>query len=150
MTQEQLTAIQESAQNLLQTLGISAEVSVEAADDVAQVTLATEETGMLIGYHGETLEGLQLLLSLMVAKKLGEFVRLSIEVGDYKKNREAYLKDMVMQAKEKVLAENTPVSLPHLKSWERRIVHMLLVDDTEVVSESEGEGRERTLIIRPR
>lgn len=150
MTSEQVTTIQESAQILLETLGIAAEVSVEAVGEVAQITLATEETGMLIGYHGETLEGLQLLLSLMVAKKLGEFVRLSIEVGDYKKNREAYLKDMVLQAKDKVLTENTPVSLPHLKSWERRVVHMILADDTEVVSESEGEGRERTLVIRPR
>ncbi|HEV2340090.1 MAG TPA: R3H domain-containing nucleic acid-binding protein [Patescibacteria group bacterium] len=150
MTEEQKTTIVETTQSLLQLLGITAEVAIEVSGDIPQITISAEETGMLIGYHGETLEGLQLLLSLMVARKLGEFIRLSVEVGDYKKNREIYLNDMVNQAKERVLAEHISVSLPSLKSWERRVVHLLLSDDPDVISESEGEGRERTLIIHPK
>ena len=42
------------------------------------------------------------------------------------------------------------LSLPNLRSWERRVVHTFLQDDKEVTSESAGEGRERTLIIKPR
>ncbi len=150
MTKSQLQIIQETTHSLLDTLGIISDVTVEQGEQDVQVVITSEETGMLIGYHGETLEGLQLVLSLIIAKKLGEFIRISVEVGEYKKNREIYLKDMVLQAKERVLTENAPVSLPNLKSWERRVVHLILQDDTDVVSESEGEGRERTLIIRPR
>lgn len=150
MTEQELQQIQETAEKLFDLLGVAVSVNVAEEEEMALVTLESEETGMLIGYHGETLESLQLVLSLCVAKVLGKFVRLSVEVGDYKKNRESYLKDMVEQAKERVLAENAPVSLPHLKSWERRIVHLLLKDDADVVSESEGEGRERTLVIKPK
>ena len=57
---------------------------------------------------------------------------------------------MAAQTKARVLAEEREISLPSLKSWERRIVHMALQDDPEVVSESVGEGRDRTLVIKQR
>jgi len=87
---------------------------------------------------------------LAVSKKLGKFVRVSIEAGDYKKNRTDYLTNLALKTKERVLSEQREMSLSHLKSWERRIIHMLLVEDNEVVSESTGVGRDRALVIRPR
>jgi spoIIIJ-associated protein len=150
MNQETTQKIQEVAEKVLSMLGVSATVSVVAAEDVAEVTLETEESGMIIGYHGETLEALQTIISLVASHELGEFVRVSIEVGDYKKNRVEYLKHLVEQAKDQALSQNTAVSLPNLKSWERRIVHTMLADDTEVASESMGEGRDRVLTVKPR
>lgn len=148
MTEEQFQQIQKKTEELLSLLGVSATVSVAMEGDVAQVNLETDETGMLIGFHGETLEAMQLILSLMLARELGEFVRVSLEIGDYRKNREDYLQHLVDQTKERVLAEQQPVSLPNLKSWERRIVHLILQDDKEVVTESVGEGRDRILTIK--
>lgn len=142
--------IQEVAEKLLSMLGIQAGVTVHAGDEATQVLLETEESGMLIGYHGETLESLQTILSLVASRELGEFVRVSIEVGDYKKNRVEYLKHLVQQAKEQALSQNTGVSLSNLKSWERREVHMMLADDQEVATESMGEGRDRVLVVKPR
>lgn len=142
--------IQEVAEKLLSMLGIEATVTVNADDESTQVILDTEESGMLIGYHGETLESLQTILSLVASRELGEFVRVSIEVGDYKKNRVEYLKHLVQQAKEQALSQNNGVSLSNLKSWERREVHMMLADDQEVTTESMGEGRDRVLVVKPR
>lgn len=150
MTDAQFEKIQKKTEELLELLGVKAVVSVAAEEDVAQINLETDETGMLIGYHGETLEALQLILSLMLARELGEFVRVSLEIGDYRKNREDYLQHLVDQTKERVLAEQQPVSLQNLKSWERRIVHLMLQDDKDVVTESEGEGRDRVLTIKPK
>lgn len=150
MTEAQFETIQKKAEELLNLLDVKATVSVAAEGEIAQINLETDETGMLIGYHGETLEALQLILSLMLAKELGEFVRVSLEIGDYRKNREDYLQRMVDQTKQQVLAENAPISLPNLKSWERRIVHLMLQDDAEVITESEGEGRDRVLTIKPK
>lgn len=142
--------IQEVAEKLLSMLGIEATVTVNADDESTQVILDTEESGMLIGYHGETLESLQTILSIVASRELGEFVRVSIEVGDYKKNRVEYLKHLVQQAKEQALSQNNGVSLSNLKSWERREVHMMLADDQEVTTESMGEGRDRVLVVKPR
>lgn len=105
---------------------------------------------MVIGYHGETLESLQLIIALILAKERGEFKRVSLEIGDYKKNRSEWLERLALDAKERALAENREVYLSDLKSWERRVIHLLLQDDKEVISESSGEGRDRVLVIKPK
>jgi len=142
--------IQETAKELFSLLGIESSFELTPLEEGVDLTLATEDSGIVIGYHGEVLEALQLITSLAVSKKLGKFVRISIEVGDYKKNRSSYLEHLAMQAKEKALDEQSEVPLPSLKSWERRIVHMILQNDDEVESESQGEGRDRTLVVRPK
>lgn len=117
-------------------------------EEEIEIVLNTKDSGIVIGYHGEVLEALQLILSLCISKKLGRFVRVSLEVGDYKKNRGEFLKTLALQTKERVLLDKKEFSLPNLKSWERRIVHLILQDDKEVKTESVGEGKERTLVVK--
>lgn len=135
---------------ILETLGIEGDFEISSSEEGYDITLSTEDSGIVIGHHGDTLEALQIVTALCVSKKLGEFKRVSIEVGDYKKNREDWLKNLALETKEKALREERAISLPELKSWERRIVHLALQDDKEVTSESIGEGRERVLTIKPK
>lgn len=150
MAKKEEKIIKDTADKLFDLLGVRAEVGVTMADEAVALELTTEDTGMLIGYHGETLEALQLILSLCVSKQLGSYQRVSLEIGEYKKNRTDYLKQLAEQTKERVLSQQQPVTLPHLKAWERREVHLLLQDDPDVISESRGEGRDRVLEIRPK
>ncbi len=129
-------------------LEIEGTFTLEERDDILDVMMETQDTGIVIGYHGEVLESLQLILSLAIAKKIGRFVRVSIEVDDYKKNRTEYLHNLAMQVKEKALAENKEQVLSSLKSWERRIIHLYLQEDEQVTSESSGEGKDRVLIVK--
>jgi len=94
-------------------------MSKESKEESVEIVLNTKDTGVVIGYHGDTLEGLQLVLSLCVARNLGRFVRISIDVGDYKKNRTEFLKTLAQETKERVLAEGKEIAVPELKSWER-------------------------------
>ncbi len=135
---------------LLDALGIKESFEVTDTEESINIVIASNDPGLIIGHHGDTLDSLQLILSLMLAKKLGEFRRVSVEVGDYKKNRSDYLKNLAAQTKERVISERGEVYLPNLKSWERREVHLYLADDPDVVSESVGEGKERTLVVRPK
>ncbi|MDE2025301.1 MAG: KH domain-containing protein [Patescibacteria group bacterium] len=150
MDKKDVQAIKDTTTQLLQVLGVAPEFEVVEAGEGVELVLQTEENGMLIGYHGETLEALQLVISLAVAKALGKYVRISLEVGEYKKNRMEYLESLVRETKERVIADATGITLPNLKSWERRYVHMLLQDDQEVMTESSGEGRDRVLTIYPK
>lgn len=140
----------EIIQNLFDNLGIKDSFEVSENDESINVVVNSEDPGLIIGHHGDTLDSIQLILSLMIAKKLGEFKRVSVEVGDYKKNRSDYLKTLAEQTRERVLNEQREVYLPNLKSWERREVHMYLAEDPDVISESVGEGRERTLVVKPK
>ena len=148
--QDEASVIEQATQELLSLLGLSATVSVDLSEDVANVTLDTEDGGLIIGYHGESLEALQLVLALLISKKLDKFVRVSLEIGDYKKNRTDYLQNLVAQTKDQVLSSGKEVMLPNLKSWERRIVHTFIQEDPDVTSESMGEGRDRVLVVKPR
>ncbi len=151
MDKKELKQIEKKTKEFLDVLGVSAPISIQELEEGVEVNLETEdENGILIGYHGETLEAIQLLLSLVIAKALGKFVRISVEVGQYKKNRMEYLQSIVKEAKEKALTDKTGVSLPNLKSWERRFVHMIVQEDGEIVSESTGVGRDRVLTIYPK
>ena len=151
MDKKNLETIEKTVKKLFSLLEINSPFQIKEADGILEIILeGQDENGILIGYHGETLEALQLITSLCIAKKLGTFQRVSIEIGEYKKNRMEYLESLVNQTKERVLAEQTGVVLPNLKSWERRHVHMLLANDIEVMTESSGEGRDRALTIYPK
>lgn len=150
LTQEELNEIQTIASDLMKRLELTGDVEVSEQDEIVEILIKTEETGIVIGYHGEVLDSLQLILSLMVSQKLGRFQRITVEVGDYKKNRSEYLEKLALQVKEKVVREGREHAVSSLRPWERRVMHMLLKDDESVTSESVGEGKERVLIIKPR
>jgi spoIIIJ-associated protein len=154
MDKKEIKIINEITEKLLKLLDVEGDFEIiESKDDESEsveIILNTKDTGVVIGYHGDTLEGLQLVLSLCVARNLGRFVRISIDVGDYKKNRSEWLKTLAIETKERVLTEGREMAVPELKSWERRIVHLILEKDNEVMSESRGEGRDRVLVVSPR
>lgn len=142
--------IRKTIESFLKVLQIEGDFSVALSEEGIDVVLGTSDSGIVIGYHGEALDALQTILSLALSKKLNRFIRVFLEVGDYKKNRTSWLENLALSAKERALAERQEVALSSLKPWERRIVHLFLQDDESVVSESVGEGRERTLIVKPR
>src|SRR3990167_10214119 len=137
-------ALKKIITKFFEKLEITEPFEVSEDEESIQVVINSEDPGMIIGHHGDTLDSLQLVLSLMIAKELGEFKRVSLEVGDYKRNRADYLRNLAEQTKQRALAEGREVPLPALKPWERREVHLYLADDHEVISESLGEGKERT------
>jgi spoIIIJ-associated protein len=149
-TKSNKTKIEKVVKKFLSGLGIEAKLEIVETEEQIDINLETEDTGMVIGYHGDTLEALQLIMSLCIAKELGEFKRVSLEIGGYKKSREEWLNNLAMETKERALSENREVSLRELKSWERRIVHLALKDDESVMSESVGEGKDRMLVVKPR
>ncbi len=152
MEKKELKIIQDTTKELLGLLDVDAKLEVvdKKDDNAVDIILDTKDSGIVIGYHGDMLEALQLVFSLCVSKRVGRFIRISIEVGDYKKNRTDWLKNLAIETKERVLSENKEIAIPSLKSWERRIIHLLLQEDKEVASESQGEGRDRVLIVSPR
>lgn len=150
LTKDEIKTAEKLVEELFKKLDVHAEMTIDGNEDSVDVRLQTEESGMIIGYHGETLESLQVLLSLALSKKVGRFVRVMIDVGDYRKNRTEYLENLAAQIKERALRENREQVVTALKSWERRVIHMLLKEDPDVLSESQGTGRERVLVIRPK
>ncbi len=140
--------VTEEAELLLDKIGTQGSVKVEEVDGSINLHIDTEENALLIGKHGNTLSSLELILSLITAKKVGEFKRIVIEVGGYRQAREDYLKDLAGRLRDEVVETGVEKTVRGLKPWERRVVHMHLSEDPDVISESEGEDRDRVLVIK--
>ncbi len=141
--------VKQLTEDLLSRLEISGSVSVDIDETGAyRVHVETEETGLLIGFHGKTLESFQILLGIIVSKALSQWVKVYVNVGDYREKREEALMLMAQRAAERVLATGRPVELTRLSPSERRVIHLTLSGDERVATESMGEGDNRTLIVK--
>lgn len=143
--------IKQTTDELLEKLEIEANVAVDQDEQKAyHVRIETPESGLLIGYHGQTLESLQLILNLILAKKLESWQRVVVHVGDYREKRSSYLESLAAQVAERVAQTGEEEILPEMSSFERRLVHLALSDHPEVATESTGESRDRRIVVKPK
>ena len=146
--EEVIKTIREETEALLDKIGTNGTIEVAQADGSFNVHIDTDENALLIGKHGNTLSSLELILSLIVAKKTGEFKRVIVEVGGYREAREEYLRDLATRLHDEVIETGNEKTVRGLKPWERRVIHMYLSEGGDVVTESEGEERDRILVIK--
>lgn len=148
---DQLKKIEKFAVKLLSLMGSQAKVNVSLAEggQIVVVNLETEEeTGLLIGRQGETLMAIQTILGMMARKDFEEWVRITVNVGDWQEKQEARLKDLATQTAQRAKETGEPQYLYNLMPNQRRIIHLALSEDKELETESQGEGVERFLIVR--
>jgi spoIIIJ-associated protein len=139
-------------QDLLAHMGIAdAQVNVSDTDDsiVVHVSVSDQESGMLIGHHGETISALQRMLNISFRDKV-EDKRVIVNINDYKEQREEVLKNMARRYADRALESGADQVLPFLPANERLIIHMELKNNDQVETHSEGEGPSRRLIVSPK
>ncbi|OGY17281.1 MAG: hypothetical protein A2784_03680 [Candidatus Chisholmbacteria bacterium RIFCSPHIGHO2_01_FULL_48_12] len=152
MSETIVDRITQITRDLIAALGLAASaIDTTSKDDgfIVQLQLSPSDSGILIGYHAETLNHFQLILSLIVHQQLKSWHRLTVNINDYRQNREATLTEMAHNAAERVRLTNKEVVMPYLDSFERRFIHLALSQETDLETVSLGEGRDRRLVIRP-
>ena len=134
---------------LLNRMGLTLDVQVRSTDPL---TLNAVGPGVaeLIGRRGTTLRALQFVLSLMVNNQLERRIRLVVDADGYRERRESLVAGMAQRLAQRVRVTGQPMVLEPMPPNERRIVHLTLVDDPEVTTESEGAGDDRRVVIKPR
>ena len=105
----------------------------------------------MIGKYGINLESLQFILAVRLKTLTGiDDFEIFVDIGDWRKQREEHLKQMVLSIASQVAVDQNAQTLYNLRSSERRLIHMVLSDHPNVTTVSEGDGSERHLIIKPR
>jgi len=153
-------AIAEAIHGLLESLGMSARLSiaqepVEGAEGSEPSTIWAARiegptAGRLIGHHGRTLYAFQTLVRAIVARRLGAFVPLIVDINGYRAKRAEALRRLALKKAEQVMATGRPVELEPMPAAERRVIHMALKDHPRVTTYSIGEGEERRVVIAMR
>lgn len=144
--------IQKLAQELLDLTGVKSEIEVvKVEEDSFEVNIKTEgEAGLLIGFRGENIQSIQTLLGIMVKNKLGEWKRITVNVGDYREKQENKLKELADSIATRAVETKESQPIYNLNATQRRVVHMYLADRGDVTSESQGEEPNRYLVVSPK
>lgn len=144
--------------HLLELTEIEAEVSVRPPETPgdglgrasAVLDVEGEDLGLLIGRRGSALAALQYMINLMVNRKLGSRMLVSVDVEHYHRRREESLRGLALRMADRVLQTGRPFTLEPMPAAERRIVHLTLADDPGVTTGSVGSGDSRKVVIHPR
>jgi len=138
---------------ILEAAGVNVTRTLRAVNDPESggpiIDLAGEDSGLLIGRRGQTLQALQFLVNLIVRKQF-EGVRVVLDVENYRQRREFQLRDMATKVAARVTQTNRSITLEPMPPADRRIIHTSLTDNPDVSTESTGEGEGRKVTIMPK
>jgi spoIIIJ-associated protein len=150
-----IAQLQQLTEDILNLMNVPAEVVVETGQgETVRVGITVQENnkdkvGLLIGHHGATLYSLQSILSLVINQGQEEWIRLSVDVNDYREQRDGAIRAFAKRSAEKARFLEEEVTLPPMNAFERRIVHMEISEMEDMESESIGEPPRRRVVIRP-
>jgi spoIIIJ-associated protein len=135
---------------ILVNMGVLAQVEIFKRPGEVILNVSGENLGKLIGRHGQTLNALQYLINLAIRRVNEEPGRVIIDVAGYRKRREENLKRLALSAAERVKKKGRKEILNPMSPTERRIIHLTLQNNKEVMTYSEGEDPYRRVIISPK
>lgn len=133
--------------DLLSFFGVNVEVEATLEDDVIELSVpSTAINSLLIGRNAETLRSIQLVVSAMLRSKDAALTRVNVDIADYKKQREEKIAKQAREWIEEVLRTGDS-HVANLNAADRRIVHHVASEYPNIETFSEGEGRDRRIII---
>jgi len=156
MTLNYIDDIKKIITNLAERIGFSVRVSarLEASPEEERVIFSLaipeiEKPSLLIGQYGNNLKALQYLIRLIARHQLGDLGNFIIDINDYVKNRREYLNNLALKSADRAISSGRNVLLEPMPAADRRLVHLALVNNPGVTTESQGDGDDRKIIVKP-
>ena len=136
-------------EDVLSFFGLNVEVTAVSSDDeVIEVAIpSTNLNGFLIGRRGENMRSLQFLVSTALKNNDYAVTRVNVDVADYKRQRADRLRQKAEEWMKQVQESGESMELRTMNAADRRIIHKLAAE-YGLVSESEGEGRDRHIVLK--
>lgn len=136
---------------ILSSMGIEATNDVRKEKDVLYIDIKDvdpDNKGILIGKRGSTLDAVQYLISLAINKASSDYIKVVMDVGDYRQKREETLERLAMRMADKAIYGKRPVKLEPMNPYERRIIHSTLQNYEGINTYSEGDEPYRRVVIQ--
>lgn len=137
-------------EDILSFFGLNTDVYATSEDgEVIELSVpSTHLNGFLIGQHGDTMRSLQYTVSMALKNAGHTIIRVNIDIADYKKQRAHRLEERAVAWLEEVKKTGNEKHLAPMNAADRRTVHRL-AGEHGLTTESQGEGRERHIVIKP-
>ena len=147
---ETIALCKDSLQTIVDAITDDAEISVEVNSERILFDVKGGNAGVLIGKRGQTLEAIQYIIEKVANKQNERHVRVHVDVEGYLKTRRENLEKLAARLAQKAVRTGKPMTIGQMNAHDRRIVHLSLKNNTEVRTQSLGEGLYRKLMIFPR
>ena len=134
-------------EDMISFFGVNVDVEASFTDDIIELSVpSTDLNSILIGRNAETLRGVQYLISTTLRNKEAALSRVNVDIADYKKLR---AEKVASQAREWIeeVRKTGDSHIAKLNAADRRIVHHVAGEYDDIHTFSEGEGRDRAIII---
>lgn len=128
---------------------ISPEITykIEIKEDVLNIVIDGNESTKLIGYRGEALNSLQVILSTIANKNKDVGIKVILDIGNYKDTRKATLEELAGKLEKTVMKSGKSVTLEPMTAYERKIIHTKLQNSEFVRTYSIGEDDRRRIVV---
>ncbi len=147
--EDPVVVLRELLEEIVDSLGLDADVQVEQADGVLLGSVDGDDLGLFIGRRGQTIDAVQHLAQRIVFHGGAPGARVAIDADGYRERREETLHALAADAAEESLRSGEAIELDPMPASERRIVHEYLRERGGVQTHSEGDEPERYLVVEP-
>lgn len=137
-------------QRIVDSITTDAQISVDEDSERIFFNVNGGNAGILIGKRGQTLEAIQSIVEKVINKRRKNRTRVLVDIEGYLETRKENLENLAMRLAEKAARISKPISLGQMNAYDRRIVHLALKDNPDVLTRSRGEGPLRKLVIFPK
>ena len=136
---------------IFDNMGVNPNINVtfEEAESVLNIEVEGDNTGMLIGKRGQTLDALQYLTSLVVNRESDKYIKIKLDTENYRERRKETIENLAKNLASKVKKTRKPSFLEPMNPYERRIIHSVLQENEYVETHSEGDDPNRKVVITP-
>lgn len=145
--------VAEEARNLMEgilaRMGFDFPVTAEKEDDCIVLNIQGDGSGILIGKSGQTLDALQYIINKALNRNGTDRKRIVLDTENYREKRESSLVALALKLGEKAKRTKKPVTVNPMNAHDRRIVHLALKNDGELLTRSRGDGDFRKIVIVP-
>lgn len=143
----------EEAQKFLsevsEQMGAPVEIEVKREGKQVLFTLKGEKIALLIGKRGQTLNSLQYLAQLVINRYSGQYLTLLLDAEGYRNRRNETLIQLAYRMAQKAIKTGKGVSLEPMPSYERKVIHTALAENSKVKTYSDGTEPHRFIVINP-
>lgn len=154
MEDKNLEIIKSTAQELIEKIGFSPKVEVNQKTEGDKENIicnvnVSEDSHLLIGQYGINLQALQHIARILVRRKTDDKVKFVLDVNSYRQQKNESIVDLAREAAEQAVIEGRAIIMRPMSAYERRLVHLELADNMNVITESIGEGEGRKVVVKP-
>lgn len=144
-----IAEVEEFVRQCLRLSGLEVECRCDMGEDVLNIRLNGEDSGLILRENARLLYSLNHLVNQAFFRKHGGNLNYVVDCEDYRNTRILELRLLAQKAAEKVRISAKPFKLQSMPAGERRVIHLALAEEPGVTTESEGSGAFRRVVILP-